>query len=92
MSTYRAQIPAKYVDWLTAPLGELGTAGLSDQVRDAETDPDRGYEPGWTYFDNSAIAHLRTLSDDDDGCISDDEHGIRIWFEGTPYDLEVVRS
>ena len=89
MSIYRGHIPTQYIEWLTAPGGTLGT--LADQVRDAETDPDRGYEPGWTYFDGSAIAALRDLPGDWDGVVvRDEEDGIKIWFEGLPYDLETV--
>lgn len=91
MSIYRGQIPTQYIEWLTAPGGTLGT--LADQVRDAETDPGRGYEPGWTYFDGSAIAVLRNLPDDWDGAVRDEEDGsTKIWFERTPYDLESVQS
>lgn len=82
MSIYRTTIGAERIDFLVAPGGSL--ASVADHVQ-ADTGDDM-------IFDGRVLQALRELDRETDGSITDDEHGRRIWFGGTPYLIEVVES
>lgn len=90
MSSYRVQLPEDVVSFLVdgndAGPGPLAT--LADHVRDgAEYD-----QPGWTYFDGSAIRALRDLDETRDGVVSTDPDtaDLVMSVEGTGYVVEYV--
>ncbi len=45
---------------------------------------------GWIELSESALGASRELGDEEDGAITDDGEGLRIWVGDEAYDLEVV--
>lgn len=90
MSTYRARLPEEVVRFLVDgnEAGRGPLTFLADHIRDG----DEFDQPGWTYFDNTAIRALRQLDENRDGVTGEDPvtGDLVMSVEGYGYVLEHV--
>jgi hypothetical protein len=79
--TYRAQVGA---DNATLLATESRTHFLASEYRPHDVGE------GWIELSEAALGASRELGEEEDGAITDDADGLRIWVGDSAYDLDVV--
>lgn len=79
--TYRAQVGEANARLLAT---ESRTHFLADEYRPHDVGD------GWIELSELALGASRELGEEEDGAISDDADGLRIWIGDDAYDLDVV--
>jgi hypothetical protein len=88
MTTYTASIGEDNIEFLTQRGSAIACADLLDHVAAAEDQSDADT----IVFDNAVAQVLRSLSVDEDGCMSDGGPGVgeQIWIGGLGYSVQVA--
>lgn len=81
--TYRAQVGERNAALLAT---ESRTHFLASEYRPYNVGE------GWIELSESALGASRELGEEEDGAITDDAEGLRIWIGDEAYDLEIVNS
>jgi hypothetical protein len=79
--TYRAQVGADNAILLAT---ESRTHFLASEYRPHDVGE------GWIELSEAALGASRELGEEEDGAITDDADGLRIWVGDSAYDLDVV--
>jgi hypothetical protein len=79
--TYRAQVGP---DNATVLATESRTHFLASEYRPHDVGE------GWIELSEAALGASRELGEEEDGAITDDADGLRIWVGDSAYDLDVV--
>lgn len=80
--TYRAQVGEDNADLLA---NESRTHWLAREYRPIDVGG------GWIELSEQALGASRELGEEEDGAITDDAEGLRIWVGDDAYDLEPVQ-
>ena len=83
MTTWRGDVGEGNARWLAT---ECRTARLASEYRP------RDVGGGWVEISARALGALRELGEEEDGYITDDGEGLRIWIGDAAFELELVGS